>query len=590
MSKSTETRSAPTFVGLVERVSGAEVSVAIDDLVPASLMMLNGAYYRVGQVGSFYRIVLGYISVFGICVEMAAAGEAAETESDFTRRSMRLALFGEDLGDGFRRGISQYPTVGVDVHVLEQEHLNSIYAPESNDNRIVLGHLSGAELIASVALDKLVSRHSAIVGSTGSGKSNLVALILNRLLAGPYTSARVIVLDMHGEYRTGLGDGTSVFSAVPGGGTAAEPLVIPFWALSAEALLAITLGDLQPSVNTAVRDLVTSMRIASLPNLNPRPDASFITADSPIPFSIKKLWYDLYDFEVQTFTASNAQSEQNVEPREDDGDPLALKPPRYPAADPYNRAPYYNQRRRQIIGRLDAMRARLVDPTYAFLFAPGKLEPDLDGRIERDLDDLLSSWIGKSRVTIFDLSGINEQVADVVATCILRMVFEALKWSEGLAISGTAEPLLVVVEEAHRFLREDSEASTGELIATVAREGRKQGIGLMLVSQRPSEIAATALSQCGTILALRTTNAKDRAAVASILPDDLGGMVSILPSLRTGELVAVGDAVSLPTRMQIDEVVHQGGRDARLPDGWTTERPPTDAYQTAVMRWRQQRR
>jgi len=323
------------------------------------------------------------------------------------------------------------------------------------------------------------------------------------------------------------------------------------------------------------------------------PPVEALTADSPIPFSIKRLWYELDRFERITFNESGANQNDGTEcDRLEDGDANQLKPAKFPAASPYNQAPYRNQKRRNIERQLDLMASRLRDSRYSFLFDPGGgFQPDLEGVIDADLDKLVAEWIGHDKpVSVFDMSALPSEMLPTIVGTMLRVIYDMLFWGQDLPIGGRQQPLLVVIDEAHLFVPDGHNTSAHRTLSTLAKEGRKYGVGLVLVSQRPSELDSTVLSQCGSLIAMRLTNASDRGRIAATVPDDLGGLVDLLPSLRTGEGIFLGEIMPIPTRVRIRKANQKPlGDDPRLPDVWqTTPRPDTDQYASALSNWRTQ--
>ena len=238
------------------------------------------------------------------------------------------------------------------------------------------------------------------------------------------------------------------------------------------------------------------------------------------------------------------------------------------------------------------MRSRLEDDRYSFLFTPsGGYEPDLEGRVQSDLDALVRDWVGHDRpITIFDVSGLPSEVLPTIVGTMLKVVYDTLFWAQDLPIGGRQQPLLVVLDEAHRFVPDGGETSAHRTLSMIAKEGRKYGIGLMLVSQRPSEVDSAILSQCGSLLALRLTNSADRAKVAAAVPDDLGGLVEQLPSLRTGEGIFLGEVMPIPSRVRVRKARQKPvGDDPKLPEVWqTAQRPDGALYSQALANWRVQ--
>ncbi|MCL4219714.1 MAG: ATP-binding protein, partial [Candidatus Hydrogenedentes bacterium] len=422
--------------------------------------------------------------------------------------------------------------------------------------------------------------------------SNLVTVLLETVSDGSLPNARAIVIDPHGEYATALGEKARVFRIRPNLSAGEKSLYVPFWALPFFELQQLVLGGLQPNHEAAIRDQVLDMKLIAAKELTIKPPLETLTADSPVPFSIKKLWYDLDKFERMTFPSSGDQTEAKANPVEELGDASALRSDRYPAASPYNQAPYKNQKKRNIERQLDLMKSRLKDGRYSFLFSPGGgYEPNLDGKVQGDLDSLVRDWVGHDRpITVFDMSGLPSEILSTIVGTMLRVVYDMLFWGQDLAVGGRQQPLLVVIDEAHRFVPEGEDTSAHRTLSMIAKEGRKYGTGLMLVTQRPSEIDSGVLSQCGSLVALRMTNSADRNKVAAAVPDDLGGLVEQLPSLRTGEGIFLGEVMPIPSRVRVRKAKQKPvGDDPKLPAVWqTSQRPDPALYSRALANWRAQ--
>lgn len=246
---------------------------------------------------------------------------------------------------------------------------------------------------------------------------------------------------------------------------------------------------------------------------------------------------------------------------------------------------------------------KLRIPRYNFIFSPGDWLPASDGQVAKDLDSLLESWIGsKKPVTILDLSGVPSDILQTTIGALLRLLYEALFWSRNLSQGGRQRPLLLVMEEAHIYLNSKSEGMASVVVQRIVKEGRKYGIGAMIVSQRPSEINPTILSQCGTFFALRLANTIDRGHITAAISDNLDGLTSMLPILRTGEAIILGEAVKLPMRTMIepppknrrpdsqdpiifDEVSLE---DSQNPGGWGIKLEINPNYEELVETWRAQ--
>jgi DNA helicase HerA-like ATPase len=590
------TATDPTYLGHVSAVSGSTITVKLAESLSSGLAMIDGHTYRVGQVGSFVRIPLGYQDLYGVVAEIGAAAApqsvaVADVDGQDTGRWMRVELAGEATGDHFERGLSQHPNVDDAVHLVTQKDLRRIYGG-AEDDQIEIGTLSSAEnIVVRLSLDALVTRHSAIVGSTGSGKSTTVASLLRsvvRTAENVATSgARILLLDVHGEYSAALGDLAKTFSASPSPGE--ELLFVPYWALEAGELLDFVAGGLSDNHLIAFTDKIQELKeirlgAGALPGLDPQS----LTVDSPVPFSLKKLWYDLIDFETATFTGP----QRDKPALQAAGDAATLTPPYYTPHAMGAAGPFLNQAEKGIRRQLNLLRSRLLDRRYDFILHPGPWEPDLAGQTAQDLDTLLAGWLGHDRpITILDLSGVPSSVLVRLIGSILRIVYEALYWSREKTEGGVLRPLLVVMEEAHRYVSPDSGNVAADIVKRIAKEGRKYGVGAMLVSQRPSEIDETILSQCGTLIALRLSNPADRARVKGALPDNLSGLMDLLPVLRTGETIISGEAARLPVRCRVslppaDRLPRSS--DPEVSAAWRTRRV-AEGYDRMVASWRAQR-
>ena len=483
-----------------------------------------------------------------------------------------------------------------------------------------MGHLASAESIPSlVDINKLVTRHSAVVGTTGAGKSTTVAGLLTALSESPrYPSARIVVLDIHGEYARALADRSSVFrvSLDASEENGEKPLAVPFWALSFDELIKLSFGELSDEAMAAVADVIVALKREALEN-QPRAgiSGSRLTADSPVPFCIHRLWFDLHQREHRTIIPRPGGDPDEVEPAYvldaageplETGDAMTVTPPVYrtvKTTGPANERVQWGGSPINIRQPLALLASKLRDPQLEFLFNPGDWRPEMDGTVRKDLDMLLEEWLGSSTpISILDLSGIPTTVLTDLIGALLRIIYDALFWARNLPEGGRLRPLLIALEEAHLYLGREHAGTASSAVRRIAKEGRKYGVGIMIVSQRPSEIDPTILSQCGTIFALRLANDVDCAQVRGVASDSLRGLFDILPILRTGEAIVVGEAVSLPTRTLIDPPKKNQWPDSRDPNvavrgdfnrgyddegGWTIPRQRED-YGIVMRQWRAQ--
>lgn len=601
--------SNPTCLGTVQDVQGATISIALETNTVSGLAFIDGHGYRIGQIGSFVRIPIGFIDLFGIVSQVGAGAvpESLAKVEPYGHRWLKVQLIGEGRRNGeFKRGISQYPTIGDEAHLVTDQDLSRIYGRPDAPNFVRVGSLASAESIpALIDIDKLVTRHSAIVGTTGSGKSTTVANILVSV-SDPqrYPSARIIVLDIHGEYYAALHDRATVFRVSADTSQGEKPLFVPYWALSFDELLRVTpFRSLTDADRAALVEKVKLLKLASIQTQSRNGVSSdTMTIDTPVPFSIHRLWYELHRLVCSTHTAPGANQSENTEALEADpqgnpllGDIMGVIPPKYrPITQGGPNRVYLSGAPLNIRRQILALESLLRDTRYDFLFRPGPWCPNPDGLPTEDLDSLMRSWIGGDKpITILDLSGVPVSILMDLVGVLIRLLFDSLFWARFLPEGGRTRPLLFVLEEAHAYLNSGNEGAASIASRRIVKEGRKYGIGAMVVSQRPSEIDPTILSQCGTLFAMRLANASDRSHVVGTVSDNLEGLFNMLPSLRTGEAIIVGEAVQLPLRTIIDVPASNRRPDSHDPliynpkaeGGWNRPKQSED-YIKVLEAWR----
>lgn len=583
-----------TFLGIVRRVIGAKVFVEVTPEIPSASPIIHGRVYRLGQVGSFVRIPLGLLNLYGV-VSMVGASEIShpdEIDIPFPhgQRWIEIQLVGESYSMGeFKRGISIFPTLDDEVHTVTEEDLAIIYGTSSPSMVEIGTYVASESLPAAIDLDKIVTRHVAILGSTGSGKSNTVAGILKTLTSGSFPSARIVVIDPHGEYGAALQGQARVFSI----GDSTYPLIVPYWALSFDELAWFFVG--RKGASEDIRDLTLRNRIFEKKRANASKlkagviSEDEITPDSPIPFDIRQLWYDFDRPERVTYEDQDRIKEALIK----EGDVHSLRSAEFKSPNPYNKAPYKSQVAVQMLAYANKILARLKDKRFKFLLEP---DPYTGEREEKDLHDLLIDWIDHEHaITVFDLGGIPFEVIDLVVGVITRILFECMFWGRDLPGIGKQRPLLIIYEEAHAYL---PSGSTTQFVAGYAeravrrvfKEGRKYGVGAIVVSQRPSELDETILSQCGTFFALRLSNSDDQGRVRSTVPDALAGLIDLLPALRTGEALVMGEAVQIPSRIRLPLIEPRPkSADPEPAKCWKESRISNPLYSEAIIGWRRQR-
>ncbi|KQC07732.1 MAG: ATPase [Candidatus Cloacimonas sp. SDB] len=610
-----------TFLGNIQDVTGTAVRFSLISENVSEFIYINGQGYRIGQIGSFVRIPIGFIDLFGIITQVGANSipDRIDKIQPFSNRWMTIQLIGEGQRNGnFQRGITQYPTIGDEVHLVSENELGRIYGQPNKPFFVKIGNIANAESIpALLDINKLITRHSAIVGTTGSGKSTTVASIINALTdKKKYPSSRIIIIDIHGEYGSALKDKSNIYkiNASKSIKLNEKELSIPFWALNFNELCEVSFGDFNSDKERNI--MMERIQKAKTDSLMKYPlegiSKDTLNIDSPVPFSIHKLWYELFKETFGTYYKGSGKPLENLAYELDDkgdkieGDPYLGIPPIFKnvkneKGDPekINFLPNSQNFGKQLL----LLGAKLRIPRYNFIFKPNKWLPAEDGKIEMDLDKLLKEWIGNDHnITIFDLSGVPSDILQTIIGVLFRLVYEALFWSRNLSQGGRYRPLLLVMEEAHLYLNNESTSMASKIVQRIVKEGRKYGIGAMIVSQRPSEVNTTILSQCGTFIAMRLTNSTDRGHITGALSDNLEGLTNMLPILRTGEAIILGESVKLPMRTLItpppenkrpdsqDPIIYDEtfADKSMHPGGWGIKMENNPNYKELIEAWRAQ--
>lgn len=541
----------PTCIGRVRHVLGATVTVALDPDLAGVAPIYRGRLQPVGQIGSLVRIPQGLVdliatvTLLGIAELNRPLAPAENVQSG--ERWLQVQLLGEiDRGTRqFRRGVGSYPGLDDPVHFATPQQLQEIF-PRPNDTYLRLGCLAAAEDVPiCLEASRLVVRHGAIVGSTGAGKTSAVASLLQNLVRGGWRAANVVVIDPHGEYARAVGEYASVRSVLEAGD---KRLRVPYWALPAGDIVRIFAGAPGGATfNNRFAELVTEARrsfVTSAQWLNLDPTA--VTADTPVPFDIRPVWHKL-DWENHE-TRMNKGDPTTV-CQTNAGDAATLQAAQFQPYNPGGQAPHQGPKYGVYGTTPDLLRLGLLNPQLGFFQEPGGTPEGPD-----PLVGVIQEWLGRDRpISVLDFSGVPSTATDLAIGVVLSLLFEvSIRSSFNGPGVGRASPVLVVLEEAHRYLGDTAGPLTRDSANRIAREGRKYGIGLLLVTQRPTELPDTALAQCGTIVALRLSNAEDQGAIRAALPDTVAGLAAVLPSLRTGEAVVSGEAVVLPSRVLLD--------------------------------------
>ncbi len=559
---------AKTVIGYVVDVQGNQLTASLveDDQGHAPTVTIGDEDILVGQIGSYVAIRQNDVNIIAIVTRMteqeALAAPTIETPGEdtarlsFAKRVAQLMPIGSIFADGqFDRGVGRYPTTGAEVHVVSSAEVGKMFE-RFQSKGLSVGTVATHPLL-KVCLDpsNLFGRHFAILGQTGSGKSWTVAALVQRTVA-VMPRAHIIILDLHGEYCWKREDGTRhyAFADEIVRHVDARELEIPYWLMTYAELcdLLIEHSEREATNQTAFfRDCLLEGRQAE----NSSPTSALglprVTVDTPIYFSL--------DDVMTKVRAKNVERVGNRQgPMFGDFDRFLMR-----------------------------IESKLNDTRYDFLLKPTKR--NTSASLSGMLRDFVGLGAQKAAVTVIDLSSVPFDVRPTVAAQIGRLAFEFNYWNPQYR----EFPILLMCEEAHAYIPRASEsqfAGSRKSMERIAKEGRKYGVGLAVVSQRPHEVSETVLAQCGTFICLRITNPDDQAYVRSLVPESEGDLVSVLAGLGRGEALVLGEAVPLPTRLQFDRPnPTPNSDDVDFYSKWTDG--PTDLDVDAIVkRWRSQER
>ncbi len=586
-----------TYLGQVINVAGGKVDVLISNDMKSFSPIIDGTQYKVGQIGTLIKIPLGNTILYGVVDSVSMGGMNKDKEflvnRDFADKEITVNLLGEKIGiNEFQSGIGVFPTVGDEVHIVTQDDLKTIYGVDSRGQIKLGSHSSSPDLGIYIDLQRITTRHMAILGSTGSGKSNTTAVIIDRILE-KFDGARMILVDTHGEYASAFPDKSKIFSL----NNEDNPLYIPFWAMNFDELSFFLVsresGSERPE-DKRLREEIIELKKANKSNLKAGEiSEEYITEDSPIPFDIKLMWHK-FNREVNATYTVAPQNNQNkdTEMLIDEGDYENLKPANFEPYTVDSNKPY-KAKNQTMYTYEKKIYSRLADDKFDFMFEPG----DYTKGVEKDLNDLLEEWIDHDKkLTILDLSGIPYELMDISIGIINRIVYDSMFWGKDEEFTGKSRPILMIYEEAHSYLpkKQDTRHIYGyarRSVEKIFKEGRKFGIGSIVVTQRPSEISDSILSQVGTMIAMRLTNSSDQNTVKATAPNNTSSLMDLLPTLRIGECVVVGEAIKIPSRVRIPIFEPRpSSNDPDIIEGWSkTHIENSDGYKRVVKKMRERR-
>jgi len=526
------------FLGTVREVDTRKVSIHVKsdtDLRKATVSQLVCLPFASGVdtwfIGMIDKITKS-VSISPQAIEPGAGDIELEGADEEVVNTVRLTLVGtarweaDDGKMGFFRALVQVPEIESRCYVLRKSQLeafmNILVASGDKEQSLTIGKYT-IDDSATAYLDgnKFFQRHAALLGSTGSGKSWTVASILEQ--AAKLPSSNLVVFDLHGEYRK-LSYARHL--RIPGpdeaGISSEELLYLPYWLLNADEMQAMYIDRSEFSAHNQVmvfQDAVIEGKKATLNQLGKTEALNAFTIDSPVPFSI--------DSVIGTLKALNEEMEQGAR---------VLK-----------QGKFFGQFSRL----LTRIRSKLSDKRYGFLFDAPETAHHYDfmsGMVKQ----LMDYNTEKAQIKVIDFSEVPSEILPVIVGLVARIIYQVQFWTA----HDKRRPLAMVCDEAHLYLpkkegRNPVEKRAIEAFEKIAKEGRKYGVALFIISQRPSDVSATILSQCNNFIALRLTNGEDQSTVKKLLPESLESLLDVLPIMDIGEALVVGDAVLLPSRIKI---------------------------------------
>ncbi len=526
-------------IGVVLEISGSGSQIALDlQRLNECMEDADPSIALAGQVGSQVKIRVGDA---WLLANVRDQRKDRRTEGgiiahiDFLGEGAEEKLTGRI--HGFKRGVTRYPIPGAMLYPATTKDLEQIYASDGRASITIGKVFPTKDIRAGLYIDAMLGKHFALLGSTGTGKSTSAALILHRICeAAP--KGHIVMIDPHGEYSAAFRQTGQILDV--------SNLQMPYWLMNfeehCEVLLTGSGNDRQVDA-----DILAKCLLGARGRNRMAQTMGKITVDSPIPYLLSDFSNILQDEMGKLDKATSS-------------------------------APFM-----RIKGKLDELKA---DPRYQFMFSGmlvGDTMVDFIGKIFRMPGN------GKP-ISIIDVSGVPSDVTSTVVAVLSRLVFDFAIWGR----DEKPRPILLVCEEAHRYVPNERNAdgsSVGKILSRIAKEGRKYGISLGLITQRPSDLAEGVLSQCGTIIAMRLNNDRDQAFVKAAMPEGARGFLDSIPALRNRECIICGEGVAIPIRVTFDNLEEHkrpASEDPSFVELWGKDGGEQELVERVVMRWRSQ--
>ena len=528
-------------IGFVMEIAGSGSQVTLDAGILTGLMSHSDPSIAMsGQVGSQIKIRVGNTWL------LASIRTQKLHERDHGVIMAQVDFLGE--GDeekltgkiyNFRRGVTRYPVPGSEVYAVSSPDLKQVYAADARAHVEIGTVFPTKDIRGALYVDAMLGKHFALLGSTGTGKSTSAALILHKI-CDIAPEGHIVMIDPHGEYSAAFKENGALFDV--------NNLAMPYWMMNfaehCEIFVTSNGDDKQIDSDILAKCLLQARsknRIAET--------IGKLTVDAPIPYLLSDL-------------TNIIQNEMG-------------KLDKATSSAPFMR----------LKSKIDELKA---DPRYNFMFSGmlvGDTMADFVGKIFR----LPSN--GKP-ISIIDVSGVPSDITSTVVAVLSRLVFDYAIWSR----NEPQRPILLVCEEAHRYIPSDriaKDSAVRSILERIAKEGRKYGVSLGLITQRPSDLAEGVLSQCGTIISMRLNNDRDQAFVRAAMPEGARGFLDSIPALRNRECIICGEGVSIPIRVALDNLAEEkrpASEDPLFSQLWQETGGEAEILERVVRRWRAQGR
>lgn len=526
-------------IGVVLEISGAGSQIALDlERLNECMQDEDRSIALAGQVGSQIKIRVGDAWLLANVRDQRKDRRAANgiiAGIDFLGEGSEEKLTGRI--HGFKRGVTRYPVPGAMIYPATTKDLEQIYASDGRANITIGTVFPTKDIRAGLYIDAMLGKHFALLGSTGTGKSTSAALILHRICqAAP--EGHIVMVDPHGEYSAAFRQTGQILDV--------SNLQMPYWLMNfeehCEVLLTSDGNERQVDMDILAKCLLHARSKNRLAETMGK-----ITVDSPIPYLLSDLSTKIKDEMGKLDKATSS-------------------------------APYM-----RINSKLDELKG---DPRYQFMFS-GML-----------VGDTMTNFISKvfrmpgegKPISIIDVSGVPSDITSTVVAVLSRLVFDFAIWGR----EEKTRPILLVCEEAHRYVPNEKNSdgsSVAKILSRIAKEGRKYGISLGLITQRPSDLAEGVLSQCGTIISMRLNNDRDQAFVKAAMPEGARGFLDSIPALRNRECIICGEGVAIPIRVNFDtleEHKRPASEDPSFSELWNSGGGEEELVDRVVLRWRSQ--